>query len=105
MSDESVRTAGILLVVYPTVVFGGASLLCIGSPAAPPTTTTRCARRMWRAGHAHAGALLLRSLVALQLVDRVSSVTAGSKSARTTIPAATDPAPDRHRRVDQPPGR
>ena len=27
MSDESLRTAGILLVVYPTVVFGGASLL------------------------------------------------------------------------------
>jgi hypothetical protein len=27
MSNESLRTAGILLVVYPTVVFGGASLL------------------------------------------------------------------------------
>jgi hypothetical protein len=27
MSDQSVRTAGILLVVYPTVVLGGASLL------------------------------------------------------------------------------
>jgi hypothetical protein len=27
MSDESLRTAGILLLMYPTVVFGGASLL------------------------------------------------------------------------------
>ena len=27
MSDESLRLAGILLVVYPTVVYGGVSLL------------------------------------------------------------------------------
>jgi hypothetical protein len=27
MSEQSLRTTGILLVVYPTVVFGGASLL------------------------------------------------------------------------------
>ena len=27
MSSESLRTAGIVLVVFPTVVFGGASLL------------------------------------------------------------------------------
>ena len=27
MSNDSLRTAGILLIVFPTVVFGGASLL------------------------------------------------------------------------------
>ena len=69
MSDESLRTAGILLVVYPTVVFGGASLLWHWITRRTAYYDHPLRRSMWRAGHAHAGVLLLLSLVATYLVD------------------------------------
>jgi hypothetical protein len=71
MSDASLRTAGILLIVFPTVVFGGASLLWHWITA---RTAYYDAMRhsLWRAGHAHAGVLLILSLVALSLVDRAN---------------------------------
>jgi hypothetical protein len=43
MSNESLGSAGIVLVVFPTVVFGGASSCGPGSPDRRATTTTRCA--------------------------------------------------------------
>ena len=43
MSNESLGSAGIVLVVLPTVVFGGASSCGPGSADRRATTTTRCA--------------------------------------------------------------
>ena len=88
MSDESVRTAGILLIVYPTVVFGGASLLWHWITRRTAYYDHPLRRSMWRAGHAHAGVLLLLSLVALLLVDRAELADAWKQVVRTTIPAA-----------------
>jgi hypothetical protein len=42
-SNESLRSAGTVLVVFPTVVFGGASLLWPWFARQTSTTTTRCA--------------------------------------------------------------
>ena len=69
MSSESLRTAGVVLMLYPPVVFGGASLLWhwITRQTAYYDHPTR--RSLWRAGHAHAGVLLLLSLIALRYVD------------------------------------
>jgi hypothetical protein len=61
MSEESLRTAGIPLIVYPTVVSGGASLpwRCITRHTDYYDHPLR--RSLRRAGRAHAGVLLLPS--------------------------------------------
>lgn len=87
MSSDSVRTAGILLVIFPTVIIGGVSLLTLwlrrheyyDHPLRP---------RMWAAGHAHAGVLLILSLVALLLVDQADLGAGWKQVVRSSIPAA-----------------
>jgi hypothetical protein len=69
MSHESRRLAGILLIVFPTVVFGGVSLLRHLITEDPGYVNNPMRQDRWRAGHAHAGVLLLLSLVVLRYVD------------------------------------
>ncbi|HWC69480.1 MAG TPA: hypothetical protein VG478_15535 [Acidimicrobiales bacterium] len=88
MSDDSLRVAGILLIVYPTVVFGGASLLWHWITRRTEYYAHELRRSLWRAGHAHAGVLLLLSLVALVLVDQADLGDGWKQIVRTTIPAA-----------------
>jgi hypothetical protein len=88
MSNEGLRTAGILLVVYPTVVFGGASLLWHWITRRTAYYDHALRRSMWRAGHAHAGVLLLLSLVAIMLVDHAELGDGWKQVVRTAIPAA-----------------
>ena len=45
-------------------------------------------RRLWRAGHAHAGVLLILSLVDLTLVDRANLGDGGTQVVRTSFPLA-----------------
>jgi hypothetical protein len=88
MSDSTLRTAGILLLVFPTVVFGGASLLWHWITRRTAYYDHALRRELWRAGHAHAGVLLILSLVALAFVDR-ADLTAGWKDVvRAAFPAA-----------------
>jgi hypothetical protein len=87
MSRESKRFAGILLVLLPTVEIGGVSLLAllIGDP---DYMRNPLRQDLWRAGHAHAGVLLVLSLVALRYVDE-ANLSAGARTiARGAIPAA-----------------
>jgi hypothetical protein len=88
LSDDSLRTTGILLVVYPTVVFGGASLLWHWITRQTSYYDHPLRRSMWRAGHAHAGVLLLLSLVAIQLVDYADLGDGWKQVVRATIPLA-----------------
>jgi hypothetical protein len=88
MSNESLRTAGILLVVYPTVVFGGASLLWHWISRRTAYYDHPLRRSMWRAGHAHAGVLLLLSLVAIVLVDDAELGDSWKQVVRTAIAVA-----------------
>lgn len=68
MSNASRRLAGLLLVILPTVVFGGVSLLRLLIDD-PVYMENPLRQDLWRAGHAHAGVLLILSLVALRYVD------------------------------------
>jgi len=68
MSRESRRMAGILLVVLPTVMIGGVSLLSL-LVWEPAYAANQLRQDLWRAGHAHAGVLLVLSLVILRYVD------------------------------------
>ena len=87
MSPHSRLTAGILLIVMPTVVFGGASILTmlIGDPE---YTNNPLRQDLWRAGHAHAGVLLVLSLVTLRYADEARLPGWLKTLARHTIPAA-----------------
>ena len=85
MSSQSRRMAGILLIVMPTVVFGGVSLLTmlINDPA---YQENELRQDLWRAGHAHAGVLLVLSLVVLRYVDEANLGERARGFVRTAIP-------------------
>lgn len=87
MSYESRRLAGILLIVLPTVMFGGVSILSllIGDPM---YLKNALRQDLWRAGHAHAGVWLILSLVTLRYVDEASLSNAMKWLVRGSIPAA-----------------
>jgi hypothetical protein len=92
MSRESRRLAGILLVVFPTVVFGGVSLLQAVTQSQHGYVDDPLRHDLWRAGHAHAGVLLVLSLVVLRYVDEArfagAQVAGASHNARCGDPAA-----------------
>src|SRR5258707_11458782 len=69
LSSESRRVAGILLVVFPTVLYGGVSLLMFLLDRNSGYMQNPLRQNLFRAGHAHAGVLLVLSLLALRYVD------------------------------------
>jgi hypothetical protein len=87
MSPESRRTAGILFIVLPTVMYGGVSILSllIGSPE---YMANPLRQDLWRAGHAHAGVFLVLSLVALRYVDEATLSWRAKAFVRAAIPSA-----------------
>ena len=87
MSRESRVTAGMLLVLLPAVVYGGTSILSllIGDPG---YAQNELRQDLWRAGHAHAGVLLVLSLVTLRYVDEANVPGWLKGLARHSIPAA-----------------
>jgi hypothetical protein len=68
MNPESRRLAGFLLVILPTVMIGGVSILTL-LITDPAYMENPLRQDLWRAGHAHAGVFLVLSLVALRYVD------------------------------------
>jgi hypothetical protein len=87
MSSESRRMAGILLVVLPTVMIGGVSLLTL-LISDPAYMANPLRQDLWRAGHAHAGVLLILSLLVLRYVDE-ASLSQGTKwFVRVSIPSS-----------------
>jgi hypothetical protein len=70
MSQDALQTAGVILVVFPTVIWGGVTVLWVGIVRPSPLlSASPLRRRLWIAGHAHAGVLLVLSLVALLLLQ------------------------------------
>src|SRR6266852_3781439 len=95
MSRESRLLAGILLVVLPTVMYGGMSLLSFLIGNTPGYNDNPLRHDLWRAGHAHAGVYLVLSLVMLRYVDEAALspfwkwlARAGAPIAAILIPAA-----------------
>ncbi|HEX8894320.1 MAG TPA: hypothetical protein VF783_13400 [Terriglobales bacterium] len=69
MTRESRMLAGILLIIIPTVMYGGLTLLMMLTTQATGYADNPLRHDMWRAGHAHAGVYLVLSLVMLRYVD------------------------------------
>jgi len=87
MSGASRRLAGILLILLPTVIFGGVSLLTllIGDPSYMQNPLRQ---DLWRAGHAHAGVLLVLSLIVLRYVDEARLSEGARRFVRSSVPVA-----------------
>jgi drug/metabolite transporter superfamily protein YnfA len=88
MSSQSRRAAGILLVVLPTVIFGGVSILSFLISPESGYMKNPLRQDLWRAGHAHAGVFLVLSLVALRYVDEAVLSNASKNFVRWALPAA-----------------
>ena len=88
MTRESRMLAGILLVVLPTVMFGGLSLLTFLTRNVPGYNDNPLRHDLWRAGHAHAGVYLVLSLVMLRYVDEAELSPFWKWIARTGAPVA-----------------
>ncbi len=87
MSKESRTIAGAILVIYPTVMIGGVSILTLilGTPG---YLQNKLWQDLWRAGHAHAGVFLLLTLIALRYVDEALLSSQLKWFVRLSIPAA-----------------
>src|SRR5712664_536748 len=86
-SRESRRLAGMLLVVLPSVMYGGVTLLNL--LIRDPTYMANPLRQnLWRAGHAHAGVLLVLALVGLRYLDEANLPARLKMIARSFIPLA-----------------
>lgn len=87
MTRESHSVAGGLLLILPTVMYGGVSIL--GLLIKDPAYMQNPLRQdLWRAGHAHAGVLLVLSLVALRYVDEARLSDRSKWFVRLAIPTA-----------------
>lgn len=88
MSEESVRFAGILLITMPTIAFGGAMLLRQIWGREPGYLDNPVRQNLWRAGHAHAGVLLILALVGMLLLEHADLSGALEWVVRYTLVAA-----------------
>jgi hypothetical protein len=87
MSPQSRRLAGILLIVMPTVIYGGVSLLSL-LVNDPRYMQNPLRQNLFRAGHAHAGVLLVLSLVVLSYVDEANLSNGWKAIVRNFVPSA-----------------
>jgi hypothetical protein len=88
VSRESRMFAGVLLVILPTVMYGGLTLLGMLTGTVPGYADNPLRQNLWRAGHAHAGVYLVLSLVMLRYVDEAVLSPFWKWIARTGAPIA-----------------
>ncbi len=85
MNYKSRRMAGILIIILPAVIYGGVSILTF--LISDPTYIKNPLRQdLWRAGHAHAGVILLLALIALRYVDDANLSNNLKRVVREAIP-------------------
>jgi hypothetical protein len=88
VSRETRMLAGILLVVLPSVMYGGLTLLSLLMGDSPGYSDNPLRHDLWRAGHAHAGVYLILSLVMLRYVDEAALSPFWKWLARSGAPVA-----------------
>lgn len=88
ISQESRRVAGIVLVVFPSVLYGGFSLLMMLLDPQSGYMENPLRQNLFRAGHAHAGVLLVLTLIALRYVDEARLSEKWKRYVRSSIPSA-----------------
>ena len=71
MTPDSKLICGIILITVPSIQYGGYYLLSVLSGKVK-TPLTDFQKSMFRAGHAHAGVLVILSLIAQLLIDNAN---------------------------------
>jgi len=94
LTRQSKMISGILLILVPTVMYGGITLLGIlttGKAGIAPgdLALDETQRALWRAGHAHAGIFVLLALVLQPLVDQTTLTKLPRQVARLGAPIAS----------------
>jgi uncharacterized membrane protein len=72
MTTESRKVAGLVLISMPSILYGGYFLLSILSGEQEALGLTEFQKAMFRAGHAHAGVLVILAILAQVLIDFTS---------------------------------
>jgi hypothetical protein len=87
MTPKTRKHAGILIIIIPTVIYGGVSILnfLINDPAYMQNPLRQ---NLFRAGHAHAGVLLILSLVSYLYVDEANLSNGWKTVVKAFIPSA-----------------
>jgi hypothetical protein len=88
MSEASTQVAGILLITVPAIAFGGARLLAFIWGRTPGYLDNPVRQNLWRAGHAHAGVLVMLALIGMLLVDHAELSATLKTVVRATLVAA-----------------
>ena len=86
LSEHSRRYAGWLIIILPTVIYGGTSLLSLLIDSGSGYHDNPLRQDFWRAGHAHAGVLLILSLVCYLYVDKANLSESFKRFVRISIP-------------------
>ena len=104
ISDVTRLLCGIILITVPTIEFGGAFLLKMLRTREPGYLDNPIRQNLFRAGHAHAGVIVILSLVCQVLVDSIILpgpiawvVRIGVPASAILIPAGVSFCPWRHR--------
>jgi hypothetical protein len=71
ISDISRLLCGIILITVPTIEFGGVFLLKMLRSREPGYLDNPIRQNLFRAGHAHAGVIVILSLICQVLVDSI----------------------------------
>ena len=90
LSDDARLIAGILLITVPTIEFGGVFLLRLLRNSERGYADNPLRQNLFRAGHAHAGVLVILSLVMQLLVDSLSLAAPVAWIARLGVPAVDE---------------
>ena len=88
LSSTTKLLAGIILITVPSIEFGGTFLLGMLRTSAPEYVNNPLRQNLFRAGHAHAGVLVILSLVMQLLADGLGSPTPLHLVARLGAPCA-----------------
>lgn len=72
MTTETKKVSGYILLSVPTIIYGGYFLLTVLSGQENNLGLTYFQISMFRAGHAHAGVLVLLALIAQLFVDNIN---------------------------------
>jgi hypothetical protein len=87
MSASSLSTAGILLIAIVAVEYGGVSLLRFITRRTPGYLDNPVRQNLFRAGHAHAGVLVILALVGMLYVDQTGLSDTGRELLRWGLAA------------------
>lgn len=85
LSSSSLSTAGILLITVVGIAYGGTFMLRVVQGAVPATDFQKS---FFRAGHAHAGVLVILGLLSCLLVDATNLDGGWQVVARNAVPLA-----------------